>query len=196
MACQTGDKCRGGSYKEGSCNAVCTSGCSVCSTSCGDTCKGSCQGCTGTCKSGCAYTCSGSCDGGCRGGCSSSCSGSCSGSCDGSCSSSCDVGCTNEAFTNAYNNLVLSDIIKKDEINTISDWVKNEGVRRGIAMASPEVSISNPVFVQTFNAIEANLTQLGQTVDNASINSAIRKASIQQYIDKAKILYSAAVPHY
>ena len=221
MACATGPTCTGTSYKAGDCSVGgCISACSACSSVCGNTCTGDCEnGCQNTCIrgcgsscGGCGNTCSGSCDNTCSGnctGCSGTCSGYCGDGCSGSCGSSCSTNCTNTctgtcsngcsttSFNQAYTNLVLNDIILDEDITTIVYWIKREGSLKGVAMASPEVVIgeSVPVLYQAFNSIMANLQAMGQSLSYTPITgNDIKKASVQEYIDKAKMIYKAMLP--
>ena len=64
-------------------------------------------------------------------------------------------------------------------------------------MASPEVAIgeSVPVLYQAFNSIMANLQAMGQSLSYTPITgNDIKKASVQEYIDKAKMIYKAMLP--
>lgn len=211
MACQSGPVCSGSSYASGDCSKLnCIAACSQCSSACGDTCTGRCRascgydcgaGCSGTCSGrcddscdGCSGTCLSSCTGSCTDSCTGSCTGSCANSCLGSCTNGCINGCSTTSFNQAYTNLVLNDIILDEDITTIVDWIKREGSLKGVAMASPEVAIgeSVPVLYQSFNSIMANLQAMGQSLSYTPITgNDIKKASVQEYIDKAKMIYEA-----
>lgn len=207
MACSVGDACTGSSYKAGDCSSGCISACSVCSTACGGSCSSTCTGgcrtgCVGSCSGQCATVCSVNCTYDCSSTCSAvcaySCSGSCSATCADDCSNTCKDGCANgcstTSFNTAYTNLVLNDIILDEDITTIVDWIKREGSLKGIAMASPEIAIgeSVPVLYQAFNSIMSNLQAMGQSLSYTPVTgNEIKKASVQEYIDKAKTIYEA-----
>ena len=214
MACQSGPICSGSSYASGDCSKLnCIAACSQCSSACGDTCTGKCRascgydcggGCSGTCSGRCDDTCSG-CSGSCLGSCENTCTDTCSGgckdtclnTCTGSCTNGCINGCKTTSFDSAYAHLVLNDIILDEDITTIVDWIKTEGSLKGIAMASPEVSVgeSVPVLYQAFNSIMNNLQAMGKSLSYTPIlGNDIKKASVQEYITKAKEIYESLQP--
>lgn len=89
---------------------------------------------------------------------------------------------------------MLNDIILDEDITTIVDWIKTEGSLKGIAMASPEVSVgeSVPVLYQAFNSIMNNLQAMGKSLSHTPISgNDIKKASVQEYITKAKEIYES-----
>ena len=207
MACSNGPSCSGTSYKAGACSSGCITDCEVCSTDCGSACTstcvngcrggciGSCSGMCGTvCSVNCQYDCSSTCTANCANSCSDACTATCADDCTNTCKGGCSNGCSTTLFNQAYTNLVLNDIILDEDITTIVDWIKREGSLKGVAMASPEVAIgeSVPVLYQAFNSIMANLQAMGQNLSYTPITgNDIKKASIQEYIDKAKMIYEA-----
>ena len=207
MACSNGPSCSGTSYKAGDCSSGCITACEVCSTACGSACTstcvngcrggciGSCSGMCGTvCSVNCQYDCSSTCTANCANSCSDACTATCADDCTNTCKGGCSNGCSTTSFNQAYTNLVLNDIILDEDITTIVDWIKREGSLKGVAMASPEVAIgeSVPVLYQAFNSIMANLQAMGQSLSYTPITgNDIKKASVQEYIDKAKIIYEA-----
>lgn len=207
MACSNGPSCSGTSYKAGDCSSGCITACEACSTECGSACTstcvngcrggciGSCSGMCGTvCSVNCQYDCSSTCTANCANSCSDACTATCADDCTNTCKGGCANGCSTTSFNQAYTNLVLNDIILDEDITTIVDWIKREGSLKGVAMASPEVAIgeSVPVLYQAFNSIMANLQAMGQSLSYTPITgNDIKKASVQEYIDKAKKIYEA-----
>lgn len=207
MACSNGPSCSGTSYKAGDCSSGCITACEACSSACGSACTstcvngcrggciGSCSGMCGTvCSVNCQYDCSSTCSAHCAYSCSDACTATCADDCTNTCKDGCSNGCSTTSFNQAYTNLVLNDIILDEDITTIVEWIKREGSLKGVAMASPEVSIgeSVPVLYQAFNSIMANLQAMGQNLSYTPITgNDIKKASVQEYIDKAKMIYEA-----
>lgn len=204
MACQTGDRCTNSSYKYSEdCSGSCSKDCGTCGSKCGDSCYGCGGVCSGGCTSNCGGDCTSVCSDGCGAACSYDCSSTCSGGCKGGCGSSCtgycniycDNGCSGNAYTTAYNNLKdLPDIIRSDDITTISEWIISEGTRRNTSPASPTLStdVSYPLMIGTFNAIYNNLVKMNQTnlVDEGLSGGSIRKTAIKQYLDCVRNLYT------
>ena len=210
MACSNGPACSGTSYKAGDCSSGCISDCSVCSSACGSSCTstcvngcrggcvGSCSGMCGTvCSTNCQYDCSSTCTANCANSCSDACTATCADDCTNTCKGGCANGCSTTSFNQAYTNLVLNDIILDEDITTIVDWIKREGSLKGVAMASPEVTVgeSVPVLYQAFNSIMNNLQAMGKSLSYTPISgNDIKKASVQEYITKAKEIYESLQP--
>ena len=182
MACAKG--CSGG------CTATCANSCSInCTGGCtADGCTSCKRGCTGGCINDCSKFCSYGCSVYCSGDCSDNCAGDCTKNCTGNCTEACDNGCSGSS-NDLIINYILSDIIMANEIQDISDYIKNEVTRRGKTPTNINFNIGDVATVTSMNNILSNLALANQTL-KLNDDNLIDKDFGNNLIQKTKDAYN------
>ena len=170
----------------GACTATCANSCSI---NCTDGCTADgCTSCRGGCTGGCSDECSKFCSYGCSVYCSGNCTGDCTKNCTGNCTEACDNGCSGSS-NDLIINYMLSDIIMANEIQDISDYIKNEVTRRGKTPKNINFNIGDIATVTSMNNILSNLALANQTL-KLNDDNLIDKDFGNNLIQKTKDAYN------
>ena len=170
----------------GACTATCANSCSI---NCTDGCTADgCTSCKGGCTGGCSDECSKFCSYGCSVYCTGNCTGDCTKNCTGNCTEACDNGCSGSS-NDLIINYILSDIIMANEIQDISDYIKNEVTRRGKTPTNINFNIGDVATVTSMNNILSNLALANQTL-KLNDDNLIDKDFGNNLIQKTKDAYN------